>query len=651
MICNFIRTRLNLVKIESMTAKFTSGIIGLSLSFFTQVVLGLSTLQDEASPCLGEVSFIEKPVIKQIAPLKTTPIWENGFEDVSEWIASGPVGADGENYGWSIGTTTNSSYSQLAADMGTSGSFARFGNGSLSEYFSGGPFTSTYQGTIDLSDVINPFLEFDQYGARFRTIQAVQISLDGINWVTVSDNNQLLITSSFGVNIYPRPMLQRVQLAPFLDGDISSVHIRLFWDGMTTGTSTNYYDYGWYVDNMKIKPGYEHDLRLDYSTAHFNGQYGYMYRVIPLQVGNAMIGFKAKVTNVGNNIEQVYLNVSSGSFNMNSPSVELHPNESTILEINENQGYPTYNSGTAFAIQVKSNNILENIDDDFDSFSFSKSNMHSNVMALDRFQVSSQPLAMDGGFSGWSNGTEIQGIGGLFEKLNSSNSIGHVGIGIAQVSTSNQQQYIGNTVYGEIWDYDDYDETFSYVGKTIEHQIQADDFGKVLTLKMDAPGDCASSTQKRILVLACFHSDQKVPVAYSGNALYGTVMGRNDNQFVYLAANHAGSVFSRAPVVSPHFYCHVGLDENENIGQSSTIFPNPASSYAEIEFTLPVEDAVNISIIDLMGKKVLERELGKLAAAKHKFPLQIERLDAGSYTLLISTKNKYEMLKIIVLND
>lgn len=634
-----------------MSAKIILVSLSLSLVFSSQSAFSQISLDYEIQPCVGNVSSPNKPFIKEFQTLKTTPIWENGFENANDWVADAPAGAEGENYGWSIGTTTNSSYPLIAENMGTTGSFARFRNGSLSDYFSGGPFTLTYQGTIDLSDVINPFLEFDQYGARFRTIQAVQISLNGSDWVNITDNNDLLITSSLGVNLYPRPMLRRVQLAPFLDGDLSAVQIRLFWDGLTTGTSTNYYDYGWYVDNVRIKPGYEHDLRLNYSTVHFNGQYGYMYRLIPIHTGNTMIEFKAQVTNVGNNIEQVYLNVSNGSYNMNSPSVELHPNESTLLEINENQGYPAYNSGTTFMIQVKSDNVLENTDDDFDSFAYTTSGIHSNQMALDRFQITNLSLPMDGGFTGWSNGTEIQGVGGLYEKLNNYGGIGHVSIGIAQVSENNQQQYIGNTVYGEVWEYDDYNLTLAYIGKTIEHQIQADDFGKVLTLKIDAPGDCAGSTQKRIVVLACFHNNQKVPIAFSGDALFGTVMGRNDNQFVYLSANHAASNFSRAPVVRPHLYCHVGLDDNELTLNRSLIYPNPTSTNAQIEFTLLIEDEVSITIIDLMGKKVLEKNLGKLAAATHNFPLQIEGLDAGSYTLLISTRNNQEILKMIVLKD
>ena len=109
-------------------------------------------------------------------------IWEDNFDDPGLWIAEGPS-ADYDINGWSIGTATNSWWGGMEADMLTAGNFARFANGDAGDddpaVIADGPFTLTYSETFDLSAVPAAHLEFEQYGARFITLQAIEVSTDG----------------------------------------------------------------------------------------------------------------------------------------------------------------------------------------------------------------------------------------------------------------------------------------------------------------------------------------------------------------------------------------------------------------------------------------------------------------------------------------
>jgi len=237
-----------------------------------------------ATPVFEAVDFRPDHSNNVVTP-KGGATWFDGFEDVDNWVAEGPAGANPPEFGWSIGNATNSWYS-FQANMNTTGSFARFRNGNPTganpTHVNNGPFTFTYNGTIDLTGVPVPHLEFNQYGARFVTLQAVQISLDGVTWVTVIDNNDIAPLTSAGGSVYPRPMFRRANLAPYLSGDISQVRVRLFWNGAQNGANMNYVDYGWYVDDISIVPGDENDMTLNRRFAYLAGNIGYMHTKVPV---------------------------------------------------------------------------------------------------------------------------------------------------------------------------------------------------------------------------------------------------------------------------------------------------------------------------------------------------------------------------------
>lgn len=626
------------------------------------VSLGTSIAQNNLPVLPTKNTAAETPVLEAvdfrpdnsntIVTPKGGSIWFEGFEDVDNWIAAGPAGANPPEFGWSIGTATNSWYT-FQPNMNTSGSFARFKNGTTTTAVADGPFTFTYNGTIDLTGVPVPHLEFNQYGARFITLQAVQISLDGNTWVTVIDNNDIAPLTSAGGSVYPRPMFRRVNLAPFLSGDISQVQIRLFWNGAQNGANMNYIDYGWYVDDMAIVPGDENDMTLNRRFAYLTGNIGYMHTKVPVsQVptdGSLRIEFRADVTNNGTETQNAFLNAVTTDYSGNGAAKTVVSLQNDSLFIVGSPAYtvPTTPGVYNFTLTVESNNELTNTGDDVATFPFEITEANGGVMASDFY--TGLAASMTGSFTGWADPSGDPSIGTWFEIFQTANgpfnNIGAVDVGIANIAAANQSQFIGNTVYAQIWKYTNDD--FVFAGITAEYEIKASDFGRTIRLYFDE--NCVNvSAGEDIVVMASFSEAAPVPIAFAGESLAGTTIGMDGSTFVTLTPTVLGGPFVRVPVVRPVFTCYVGLD-NETINEADvTVYPNPASDNANVQLTLNGEEDVTIVIRDLAGKTIQTINAGKLTAGAHNISMNLEGVAQGMYTVTISAGASTITQKMIV---
>ena len=608
-----------------------------------------------ASHATEAVDF--KPENAIIVAPKGGGVWFDGFEDANNWTAAGPVGANPPEFGWSIGTATNSWYNGFQANINTSGSFARFRNGTTTTAVTDGPLTLTYTGTIDLTGVQVPHLEFHQYGARFITLQAVQISLDGVTWVTVKDNNDIAPLTSTGGAVYPHPMLRRVNLMPYLSGDISQVRVRLFWNGAQNGANLNFIDYGWYVDNMTIVPGDENDMTLTNRYAYLTGQLDYMHTKVPVsQVptdGSLKIEFKGDVANNGVETQNAYLNCVTTNYDGDGSPVTVASTQNDTLYIT---GAPAFTvPATAgvynFTLTVMSNNTLTNTGDDVASFPFevtpSSGGANGGVMASDFY--TGVPASMTGGFTGWAEPEGDPSIGTWFEIFQTAsgpfNNIGAVDVGIANIAAGGQADYLGNTVYAQIWKY--VNDEFVFAGITAEYQITAADFGKTVRLYFDE--NCINVTAgEDVAVMASFSESAPIPVAFAGESLAGTTIGMDGSTFVSLSPTVDGGTYVRVPVVRPVFTCFVGL-ENETIDASDvTVYPNPADETANVQMSLKGDENVVIVICDLAGKTIQTINAGQLTVGAHNITMNLEGMAQGMYTVTISAGTSTITQKLIV---
>jgi hypothetical protein len=604
-----------------------------------------ATLQERALAPVKHAKVITEAKPSQHNQLKAAgdTVWISDFETASDWTASGPS-TDYAANGWSIGTATNS-WAGFQATMGTTGSFARLRNGdpnTAGTVVEDGPFILTYTGTFDLTDVPMPHLEWEQYGAKFVEEQSIQISLDGTNWVTVGGNADLDPLTNTGGAAYGRPMTRRFNMASALTGDLSQVRIRLYWDGALNGANTNYICYGWFVDNVRVVEGYEADLKMDQRFSSI-GAIGYQYTKFAASQVNAsaVATFGAKVSNNGSVSQNAVLNASTSGYTGSGAAVAIASGASDSVSIVVADGFTipatagTYN----FNLSLTASGPLDNTGDDALTFPFE---VTTNLMATDFFTGNAN--SMTGGFFGWASGTGDPSIGTWYEIFNNT-GVDRIGVGIANITGAAQEDYIGNSVFAQLYYFNPATEAIEFLGITSERTIQATDFGKIVWLYFENRIPLTAGMDVAAMA-SCFQGSE-VPIAFAGSSIAGTTIGMDGADFVSLIADDPGNVV-RTPVVRLDFGNYIGFEENTINTSSVNLYPNPATNNATIAYSLNTESTVMIEVRDLAGKVVYSVNQGQLAAGDHQVALSTEAFASGVYTYTLSANGAQVTNKFVV---
>jgi hypothetical protein len=70
------------------------------------------------------------------------------------------------------------------------------------------------------------------------------------------------------------------------------------------------------------------------------------------------------------------------------------------------------------------------------------------------------------------------------------------------------------------------------------------------------------------------------------------------------------------------------------------IFPNPTSTNMNVRYNLLKEDIIMISLYDMEGKLVLDKNLGKLSSGEHQESLDVSNLPKGTYACRINGQHQ-----------
>jgi hypothetical protein len=144
-------------------------------------------------------------------------IWESDFTDPNDWLLDNN-GQAGGVFGWSIDATNDSWYFNNPISSTSGGNYAELSNGSASagNQLLNMTYNMTMAQPIDIGAAIgssNAVLSFEEYGARFNDLQSVQISTDGVNFITIADNLSYQVLAQAGGSAYPNPSLREIQLS------------------------------------------------------------------------------------------------------------------------------------------------------------------------------------------------------------------------------------------------------------------------------------------------------------------------------------------------------------------------------------------------------------------------------------------------------
>jgi len=122
--------------------------------------------------------------------------------------------------------------------------------------------------------------------------------------------------------------------------------------------------------------------------------------------------------------------------------------------------------------------------------------------------------------------------------------------------------------------------------------------------------------------------------------------------FYFTDENHGWAVSSYGTILYYNNEGSSGISSYENSNQKLELinYPNPFSSFTNIEFSLGKSGFVCLSVHDISGKFQKSIISKKLSSGKHQIEWNAEGLPAGIYFLRLETNEVSETRKMIVLN-
>lgn len=79
-----------------------------------------------------------------------------------------------------------------------------------------------------------------------------------------------------------------------------------------------------------------------------------------------------------------------------------------------------------------------------------------------------------------------------------------------------------------------------------------------------------------------------------------------------------------------------------------TVFPNPAKGVLNLKYNFGSNSHASVKITDLLGRVVLNQELGKSLSGVQEFPLNISSLSAGLHMVELTINDKKQVAKIVI---
>lgn len=90
-----------------------------------------------------------------------------------------------------------------------------------------------------------------------------------------------------------------------------------------------------------------------------------------------------------------------------------------------------------------------------------------------------------------------------------------------------------------------------------------------------------------------------------------------------------------------------GVKEIENIS-SVSIYPNPASDAATINFSVAKSSSVLITLNNMLGEEIMKKELGIISSGENNYQLNLDGINNGLYFVSLKTASGSITKKVAV---
>lgn len=560
-------------------------------------------------------------------------VWASDFSDATDWTTGSVTGST--QGAFVIGAYPSDMADYIGAMTNGTAPLAAF-NGI--QYLLAGPvgvqnFWIASE-SIDFSAVSSQILtvSFNQRYRRFNhDATYVEFSADnGATWQTFQVNTSAVRNGATIQNT------ESIDLP--IPAGVTQGKIRFRWESLTADNQFGS-GYGWAIDNVVIKEGFTNNVKLHQMFASVGTQ-GLSYTKIPTTQAAAAgeITFGAIAKNTGAASQDVKLTVTNGSYTGVSTAKTITSFNKDSLTI-ESNGYtaPTAPGTANFTYTLSSQNTLSSTADDSGTVPFE---VTSKIMAADFYNGTNASFGSS--FLGWQNGTGDAEIGTMFE-IFANQQLYAIQVGINATPAAQQATYNGRTFVAKIYEVPETGEPV-LLDATDERIMAAGMYGTLNKLMFSMPVDLEAG--KTYLITASTLVGEPVPVAFAGYTVAGSVMGKDGQSFVGLAADDILKNVVPCPVVRLDFTNYAGVNElaaDFNVNA----YPNPFNASTEVSFELKNQSSVSIKVTDVTGREVMNLGSANYAAGAHKVSVNGADLNAGIYNIAITVGNNVITKRIV----
>jgi tetrahydromethanopterin S-methyltransferase subunit F len=262
----------------------------------------------------------------------------------------------------------------------------------------------------------------------------------------------------------------------------------------------------------------------------------------------------------------------------------------------------------------------------------------NNTIADLTFGVTNYIYARDNNvFAGTtSNGTTGFEVGNLFD-IWADQTLKGISVRLAGGTNGTT---VGTEVYAKIYSIDAAG-GFAFLEETAPLTVASNNLNTILNMVLLNPTNLVAG-QTYLAVVGSFAGGLQVSNAGTSDEQTSFFLDGND---ISVIANLFYT--TSTPVVRLNFDPILSVNENTTQVIDAVIYPNPTSSTSTVEFNLVNASEVTISITDLSGKIVSERNLGQLNAGANATEINTTSFNAGVYYVTIASNGSSVTKKLI----
>lgn len=576
-------------------------------------------------------------------------IWESDFSDPNDWLLDNN-GQNGGAYGWSIDGTNDSWYFNNPISSTSGGNYAELSNGSAASgtQVLNMTYNMTMAQPIDIGAAIgssNAILSFEEYGARFNDLQAVQISTDGINFVTIADNLSYQVLAQAGGSAYPNPSLREIQLSQYLQANTSTVWIRFSWTTNYPSSATNpnvWITYGWYIDDVKIYESPANSITMTdevmggWWVEYLNtGGIGQDYTFNPISQANVNpYAFEAVISNEGTVSQDItmYAEVfESGNSIFSTASNAINLASSTQDTFVCNSFFTPINTGV---YEIKMWSVADSLGLG-NIYTYSDTAIKSTVVTGPGTlwgNIYGKDYNQDFGYRKISTNTNSTESASTFHMYNDE-VLYSIDAQISDWSVAGGQVYA--VLYEEVPGADPilFDQSDDY-------SIQSGDLGNWISIPFNSPQDLISGVSYRIAVGSYISPDSVGINASIGDGSYSSQswFDKDDSN-----GNGSPTWYSTSfiPMLRMNFDSGSFNAVSDVEKTIFTTYPNPNKGVFTIELSEVAKH--DISVNNALGQTVYSTTINEI-----KNIIDLTNFDKGIYTIELKDENAIYIQKIIV---